>query len=323
MVSLPPKVLEAAQVLRVDRVTAEVVGLFEGAGIRTVLLKGPSFRGWLYPEGGRSYTDSDLLVPSDRLEDARAVLRDAGFELAGKQRAFNDPQPGYAWARPSDGAQVDLHESIHGVGVEPGRFWGAVSAGTTTMEVGGRRVEVFGLAVRLLHVVLHAAQHSEDRPTTQVDLERGVDAAVPELWSETLALARRLDAVETFRRGLALTGRGDEVARALGLEPWVDPGPTVEQVLRRTSPGEPVVGGLAALLKAKGLRKKASLVVYRVFAAESLRAWTPLARRGSAGLWVARVARPFWLLLRMPRAIPRFLAARRTAREARRERANP
>lgn len=314
MVSPPPKVLEAGQVLRIDNVTAEVVGLFEDAGIRTILLKGPSFRRWLYPEGGRTYTDSDLLVPSDRLEDARAVLRDSGFELVGKQRAFQDPQPGYAWVRSADGAQVDLHESIHGVGVEPEAFWDVVSAAATRMDVGGRSVEVFGLPARLLHVVLHAAQHSEDRPTTQVDLERAVDTVDDELWSKSLALAQELDALEWFRRGLALAGGGDEVARRLGLEPWVDPGPTIEQVLRRTMPHEPVVGGLAWLAKTKGFRKKASLVFYRVFAKESLRAWTPLARRGWAGLWLARIARPFWLLWRLPRAIPRLLAARRAAR---------
>lgn len=314
MASLPPKALEAGQVLRVDRVTAEVVGLFEGAGIRTILLKGPSFRRWLYPDGGRSYTDSDLLVPADRLDDARRALRDAGFELVGKRRAFEDPQPGYAWGRVSDGAQVDLHESIHGVGVEPARLWEVVAGGAEHMEVGGRPVEVFSLPARLLHVVLHAAQHSEDRPATRVDLERAVETADRELWSEALALARELDALERFRRGLALSEGGDEIARAVGLEPWVDPGPSTEQVLRRTMPGEPVVGGLAWFLKTKGFRKRASLVLYRTFARESVEAWSPLARRGRVGLWLARLGRPFWLVWRLPAAIPRLLEARRAAR---------
>ncbi|MDQ4123992.1 MAG: nucleotidyltransferase family protein [Actinomycetota bacterium] len=319
MVSLPPKVVEAGQVLRVDRVTAEVVGLFEGAGIRTVLMKGPTFRRWLYPDAGRSYTDSDLLVRTADLEPARALLTDAGFRLAGKQRAFNDPQPGYGWFRESDGGQVDLHESIHGVGVTPEAFWDAVVAELEHLEVGGRRVEVFGLRARLLHVVLHAAQHAEDRPTTHADLERAIERVDRGLWRAALDLAKDLGALETFRRGLALAERGEVVARDLGLEPWVDPGPTVDQVVRRTMPREPVVGGLVWLSKTKGLRKKASLLVYRVFAQESLRAWTPLAARGWWGLTLARIARPFWLLARLPRAVPRLMEARREARATRRQ----
>lgn len=317
MVSLPPKVVEAGQVLRVDRVTAEVVGLFEAAGIRTILMKGPSFRRWLYPDGGRSYTDSDLLVQTGDLDTARSVLAEAGFRLAAKPRAFTDGQPGYGWIRDADAAQVDLHESIHGVGAEPAKLWAEVVSEAERMDVGGRRVEVFGLRARLLQVVLHAAQHAEDRPTTHVDLERAVQAADRGLWAAAVDLARVLDAMPYFRRGLALAGRGDEVARGLGLEPWVDPGPTTRQVLRRTMPHEPVVGGLEHVLRARGLRRRASVVAYRVFARESLVAWTPLARRGWWGLAMARAARPFWLLARLPRAIPRLLEARRQARTSR------
>lgn len=319
MVSLPPKVVEAGQVLRVDRVTAEVVGLFEAAGIRTVLMKGPTFRRWLYPDGGRSYTDSDLLVEQRNLDAARSILTDAGFRLAGKERAFKDPQPGYGWIRESDGAQVDLHESVGGVCADPQALWDAVVAELERMEVGGHTVEVFGLRARLLHVVLHAAHHEEDRPSTHADLDRAIERVDPALWQAALDLARDLDAVEAFRRGLALAERGEEIAARVGLEPWVDPGPTVEQVVARTMPREPVVGGLAWLLKTKGLRKKASLVVYRVFAKESLRAWTPLATRGWWGLTLARMARPFWLLAQLPRAVPRLLEARRQARAARRK----
>lgn len=314
MVSLPPKVVEAAQVLRVDRVTAEVAGLFEDAGIRTILMKGPTVRRWLYPDGGRSYTDSDLLVRTADLERAQAILSEAGFRRPGKQRAFQDPQPGYGWIRDADGGQVDLHESIHGVGVDPPAFWDGVVPELEHMTIGGRRVEVFGLRARLLHVVLHAAQHAEDRPTTHADLDRAVESAAPGLWAAALDLATELDALEAFRRGLALAERGGEMARSLGIEPWVDPGPSTEQVVRRTMPREPVVGGLAWLLKTKGLRKKASLVVYRVLAKESLRAWTPLAGRGWWGLALARIARPFWLLAQLPRAVPRLVRARRQAR---------
>lgn len=47
------------------------------------LVKGAAFAASLYPEvSDRPYTDVDILVPSDRLDDVGAVMREAGFALA-------------------------------------------------------------------------------------------------------------------------------------------------------------------------------------------------------------------------------------------------
>ena len=52
----------AAERLRIDAATAEVLGAFDAAGVDCVLLKGPTLTSWLYPEvSRRSYVDSDLL----------------------------------------------------------------------------------------------------------------------------------------------------------------------------------------------------------------------------------------------------------------------
>ena len=100
--------------------TAEVVTAFKDAGIPTILLKGPSIARWLYPAGGRTYRDTDLLVPPSQFADAGSVLRSLGFTdlledfhpcersaQAVETPFTRAPGPG---ARP--GGQVDLHRNI-------------------------------------------------------------------------------------------------------------------------------------------------------------------------------------------------------------------
>jgi len=69
----------AARALNIDRVTAEVAVAMVAAGIAYVVLKGPSIARWLYPTNGRTYCDTDLLVPPAEFERAGAVLRSLGF----------------------------------------------------------------------------------------------------------------------------------------------------------------------------------------------------------------------------------------------------
>ena len=63
----PLQSLGMAHTLAVDVVTAEVVDAFRRAGVRAVVLKGPTLAGWLYGgEAVRTYGDSDLLVSARR-----------------------------------------------------------------------------------------------------------------------------------------------------------------------------------------------------------------------------------------------------------------
>ena len=69
-----------ALALAVDAVTAEVVTALRDAGIRPLLLKGPSIAGWLYGDGAaRPYGDSDLLVSPGSYRPAENALRALGF----------------------------------------------------------------------------------------------------------------------------------------------------------------------------------------------------------------------------------------------------
>ena len=312
---VPETVQEAGLALQIDLVTAEVVSRFRSEGIASILLKGPSFRRWLYPTGGRRYTDSDLLVPPYRVDDARSVLARAGFEPAETERVFDDPKHALGWRRPADGANVDLHVTLKGLGVEPPEAWRVLSPRTQTMRVGRSDVDVLDVPARLLHVALHAAQHGGSMPTTIEDLARAAVAGSADEWSAALVLARELDATGAFHRGLSLAPAGEEVAERLGLGRWVDAPPTTRDLLRAEP--APVVAGVERLGRIRGLFPKVAFVWHKAFSTEALMIWTPLASRGRAGLWAARLIRPLWLLGHLPAALVRLARAARRSRRAR------
>src|SRR5215218_6100219 len=170
---LPPASSTIALALAVDTVTAEVITALRDAGVRPLLLKGPSIAGWLYRDGvARPYGDSDLLVSPGSYRRAGAVLRELGFRSLGylsQQHSDSD-----AWTR-SDHAYVDLHRSLVGAGASPEIVWKEVAAANTQLlRVGGTNVEVLGIPGRALHVALHAAQHGVDDEQPLQDLRRAV-----------------------------------------------------------------------------------------------------------------------------------------------------
>src|ERR1700733_8351085 len=74
-----PALLRAARAFSCDRISVEVISAMRAADIGPVLLKGPSIARWLYPDGGRSYVDTDILVPACDVDRTAAVLRSLGF----------------------------------------------------------------------------------------------------------------------------------------------------------------------------------------------------------------------------------------------------
>lgn len=311
------RVREAGALLPVDLATTEVAGLFEAAGVRSILLKGPSFRRWLYPGGGRLYSDTDLLVAPASAPRARKVLAGAGFEPVEVQRVFEDPKHALGWQRPRDGASVDLHVAIKGARVPPEEIWRILSARTELLDLHGRRVEVLDEPARLLHVVLHAGQHGSSLPQPLEDLRRAVRDVGPVPWSGAVELARELDALEAFRRGLAVVEDGARVAEALGLEPWRPGPPTTEEILLAEAPAEPVVAGIERLGRVRGAAAKVAFVVHKAFSREAVTIWAPAAaERGGAWLFAARVVRPLWLLVHLPGALVRLARAARASRRA-------
>jgi Uncharacterised nucleotidyltransferase len=300
-----PRSVAIAHTLVVDATTAEVVSALSSAGIRAVVLKGPSVANWLYDKDElRSYGDSDLLVRTSDAPCAEAVLAGLGFAL--QLSELDSDIILVPWARPwrRGRSVVDLHTSYYGIGVDPDVAWSALTATTEATTVAHTRVEVLAPPARALLVALHAAYHGGRAARAVQDLARAVRLLPAGLWVEAAALADRLHAAEGLVAGLTLLPPGEELVRGLGLEERL----SQDSTLRRTDVGE----GFARLGEAPGLAQKARILVRELFPSPAFLRWqTSLARRGRRGLLGAYVWRWWWLASKAPAS---YLAYRRTRR---------
>ncbi len=311
---LPRAIRTTALALAVDAVTAEVVTAMRGAGIRPVLLKGPSIGAWLYGDGAvRPYGDSDLLVSPESYKRAGNVLSALGFRSLGylsQQHLDSD-----AWRR-SDHAFVDLHRSLVGAGALPEIVWEELATDTQIQRVGGIDVEVLGIPQRALHVALHAAQHGVDDESPLEDLRRAVRTVDEGVWREAAEIARRIDALPAFATGLRLEPDGALLGERLQL-----PADRRALVVLRSGPQVPVAITLERLASEGSFRARARLLLAALFPSPSymrkwaaggrVGGWSNAARRGPIGLALAYMWRPIWILLRLPRAIAAVRRARR------------
>lgn len=296
--SVPPPseaLVATARSLAVDRVTGEVVAAFREAGVPSLLLKGPTVASWLYGDGAvRFYIDSDLWVPASRISDAEDVLIRLGFERGAPARPLAEGQVPHAqpWFRRKGGGEVDLHHTVSGVGVAPEEAWKQLSAIAEEMDVGGQTVAVLPIPARALLVVFHAAQHGPEKIKPLEDLARAIAQASDEVWLEAVRIAARLDATPTLGDGLRLLPAGAQLADRLRFA-------TSELVAAARGPNSkaPLALGFQRLAEAGTLGERLRLVRREVFPSpDFLRWWSPLARRGPAGLAAAYVWRPLWLL---------------------------
>jgi hypothetical protein len=298
----------AIRTLTVDLLTGQVIDSLRQAGIPSILLKGPAVARWLYDHGAtRSYVDTDLLLAPDDLPAAERLLAELGFEREGLGTIPDDwPRHARTWVR-DDGANVDLHRTLFGVGVEPSELWNVLSAQTETMRVGGVDVDVLRPPARALVIALHAAKDGGRIAKVRHDLGHAVQRLPLELWKETSSLAARLDARAALAAGLRMTPLGELLAEELRL-----PSETAMALALRAHGAPPLAVGMDWLFTASGLRRKAVLVVRKfVPPPVFLRAWTPLARRGRLGLAAAYVWRPVWVVWRSGPALWAWWQARR------------
>ena len=310
-----PRAQALGRTLGADRVTAEVVGAFGRAGIRSVLLKGPAIARWLYDDGAlRTYMDCDLLVPPDGFHRAEEILEELGFEREGLDAIPGDwPKHARSWRR-EDGGNVDLHRTLVGVGVADSEVWRILSSDTETMRVGGGDVDVPALSGRALILALHAAKDGPRVPKVRHDLGHALERADLEVWEEAGRLAARLGATPAFGAGLRVLPAGQELAKELHLPPEIP----VEAALRRRGGAPPLAVGIEWLAGEPGRKGNIAVVGRKFFPPPRfMRAWTPLARRGPLGLAAAYVWRPFWVLWHLVPALWVWGRARREARRSR------
>jgi hypothetical protein len=293
----------------VDGFTAEVVAELGLAGIRPILLKGPALATWLYGRAPRNYADADLLIAPDEQAEAMRILERLGFERVAEEKVAPQEGPPHAWpwARARDGAEVDLHHTLFGVGVGPEVVWDELAGKTEPLTVAGAEVEAPTAPVRALVVALHAAQHGPGGDKHIEDLARALDRADWETWAEAAALAARLDASHTFATGLRLVRPGERLADRLGL---------VDASLVESSARAPLVIGLDRLAHTRGIAAKLRLVGRELVPRRDYMRWRfRIARRGVAGLAAAYLWRPLWLLRHAAPSVRAWRAARRRERD--------
>jgi len=297
--------------LEVDGVTAEVLDALLRDGVACLLLKGPVLAGWLYGDGAaRHYVDTDILVGPRGFAAAQRTLTGIGFA----PHVDDSDTPGWRqvahhWVRPRDGANVDLHRTLVGVGVGDAELWEVLGADTESIEVRGRKAQTLAPPARALHIALHAAQHGTRSGKHLDDLERALDQIDIEVWRSACALAERLSAAGAFAAGLRLCGAGRRLAGELELSD----AHSVETALLA---GTPVAGALGwhYLASARGLVPRLHIVARKAIPTPRfMRAWTPLARRGAPGLAAAYLGRLAWVA---GRAVPGFRAWRRARRRS-------
>ncbi|HEY1651159.1 MAG TPA: nucleotidyltransferase family protein [Acidimicrobiales bacterium] len=281
-----------AVTMAVDHVTEEVVTAFNRADVASLLLKGPSIAQWLYPEGRRSYRDTDLLVSPDDFTRASDVLRSIGFgapshALVDHAHTYQRDAGGYAQT-------VDLHRTLPYFASPPAEVWRVLSRAKSTISVGGVDVDVLGVPERCLHVAIHAVQHafeaSEDSGPFE-DLRRAVAAAKFEEWSEAAVVSRSLGAEDALAAGLCLIPDGNALSARLDL--------TTDRrgILRfagTAGHAELPAYQLQRFVDAGSFGERMRLLVNPIMLSPaSLRQVSPLARRGRVGLGLAYAARPF------------------------------
>ena len=185
------------------------------------MLKGPSIARWLYPSGGRSYVDTDLLVPACEFNRAGAVLKSLGFfEVVGGLHTFEQSvKVEIGFARSDD--VVDLHRNLPMLPTPDEVLWEAFSAGTETIGVGDVQACVLDRTALALHVVVHAVQHGFQWHTSE-DLRRAITVMSVDDWRPVADLATRLGIEGILGLGLRHEAVGTEIADSLAL-PYLSP----------------------------------------------------------------------------------------------------
>ena len=305
---------EAAHRRRSDSAAVELTAALEAAGIRSILLKGPSAQRWLYAEGEtRHYWDIDLLVSPAELPRAEAVAAGLGFEpLSSESTRIQQESHHERWYRPRDNVCVELHRGFLGVEASDEQLWEELVRETEPLSLGGTEdvVRVPGLAARTLLVGLHAAAKRTGGNATRGS--RTCRNQVPaETWREAAVLARRLRAEPALAIGLSFVPEGVALSRRLELT-----GTTSAEVILRSTIPPPTAMGFERLQRTPGLAGKLGYLASELTPSrDTLRKADPLARYGTVGTAAAYVIRPFRLAAQAPRGFLAWRSARRRASE--------
>jgi hypothetical protein len=239
-----------------------VAPLAESCGSPALLLKGPVLAETVYPDRRlRPYSDLDLLVPRERLEDAVRTLEALGY------RMFEEFRPGYA-AR--HGHDVHLQRWVAGRWVDIELHWrvgddpltaalthARLGRGAASIDIDGAQVAAPAAHAHLLVLAVHLISDRERRLCWVNDVSLVGGALDDAAWSQAFALADELGLGWPLHRAFDYAHRhlGFDRARPSAAPPAPAWGPlrAVEELDLRASPH---LGRLATL----GWRDRASFL---------------------------------------------------------------
>lgn len=304
-----------AESLAIDAATVEAVEALGAAAIPALLLKGPALARLLYEPGEeRSWDDADLLVPADRHPAAIEALAAIGFEPRISRPLERESVPhAVHLIRPARTAgiaapeSIDLHLGFAGVGVTAAELWRSLNADADRIELFGRPVAVPSVPARLALVALHAGSHGPDSTRALRDLERAAGRFGESEWVAAAALAEAWRATDLFVVGLGLVPPGAALIERLGISHE----PSAAAVMRGAGMPQ-ALRSFEQFGRTTGAAAKLRLIARKLVPSpELMRIWKPLARRGTLGLAIAYLWRPFWLVAQLP---PLLIAYRRARR---------
>jgi hypothetical protein len=204
------------QSMAADRATGELARAFREAGVKWLLLKGPSVRSLLYPDtASRPYVDVDVLVAPGDLPTAEALLQALGYEPAPystRQEVEHDSP----WRRPG-GSTVDLHRGFTHVPAPGSATWTALSRDTRQIEVAGEAIQAASEGPMALLIALHALGDAPAKGKAFGDLERACESFELDVWNDAREIAYELRAERNLAVALALTPKGKPIATRMGL----------------------------------------------------------------------------------------------------------
>jgi Uncharacterised nucleotidyltransferase len=296
----PSRFLTKAWTLGVDVTTAEVLRAFEGAGLRSILLKGPTLQRELYDARARPYHDTDLLVSPEDLDRAAPSLSSLGFALALDHRRHVIVEPhAQEWTRARPLRVVDLHWRVPGVRLDARAAWEILSARSQPFTVAGAEGRALGRAGLALLVALHAANTAPPAVRPTLDLCLALDRFAPDTWAAAVRLAEALEATDALAAGLRSRPAGEAIAAAHGL-------PAVRARRLRLAARGPAPGahGLLRIAEAQTTRARVHALREALLPSpELVRATMPVARRGRSALALAYMLRAGNRAARLPAAL--------------------
>ena len=187
----------------------DLLTLFSKSDIPVLPFKGPTLGLQAYGDPAlRAFADLDVLVRPADLEDARAVLLNAGFfpsfPTTPARRALLVRRGSHEGFERDDGVAVELHWRIAGAisdfGLDYARLWSRLGV----VSLGGRLVPALHPVDLLLVLCIHGAKHAWERLAWICDVAELIRSTPDMDWTAVVAEAELLKAGRVLGLGLLL-----------------------------------------------------------------------------------------------------------------------